>query len=61
LLLIVGEKGEAILAPAITKAFQPASRARLLPGIIRSYPAIADGRLYVRNEQQLAAYEAPGL
>jgi outer membrane protein assembly factor BamB len=61
LLLVVREKGEAVLAPATTKAFQPASRTQLLPGVIRSYPALADGRLYVRNEHHLAAYEAPGL
>jgi outer membrane protein assembly factor BamB len=61
LLLIVRENGEAILAPATTKAFQPASRMQLLPGVIRSYPAIADSRLYVRNEHHLAAYEVPGL
>lgn len=55
-LLIVRESGEAVIAPATAKAFQIETRAKLLPGVIRSYPALADGRIYVRNEKTLAAY-----
>ncbi len=49
-LLILRESGELMLAPASPAAFKPTSSANILPGVVRSYPAIADGRLYVRNE-----------
>lgn len=56
-LLIVRENGELVVAPASPKEFRPVSKAPLLPGTVRAYPAIADGRLYVRNEKTLAAYD----
>jgi len=52
-LLIVGEKGELTIAPASPKEFRPSESARISGGMIRAYPAIADGRLYVRNEHTL--------
>jgi outer membrane protein assembly factor BamB len=55
-LLVLRENGEAVIAPASAKAFQPEAKAQLLPATVRSYPAIADGRLYLRNEKQLAAF-----
>ncbi len=55
-LLLMRENGELIVAPATPKEFRPISRAQLLPGIVRSYPALADGRLYVRNERTLACF-----
>jgi hypothetical protein len=55
-LLVVRESGEAIVAPATPAGFRPESKMQLLPAVVRSYPAIADGRLFVRNEKSLAAY-----
>ena len=55
-LLIVRENGEAVIAPAKPDAYRPESKAQLLPATVRSYPAIADSRLFLRNEQTLAAY-----
>jgi outer membrane protein assembly factor BamB len=55
-LLVVRENGEAVVAPAIPDAFRPESKAWLLPAVVRAYPALSDGRLYVRNEKTLAAY-----
>lgn len=52
-LLILREGGELILAPASPEAFKPIAKAQVLPPTIRSYPAIANGRLYVRNEKTL--------
>jgi hypothetical protein len=60
MLFVVRESGEAVIARATPKGFEPTSKAQLLPGMLRSYPAIADGRIFVRNEKQLAAYSAPG-
>ena len=52
-LVIVRENGELTLAPASPKEFRPSESARILSGAIRAYPAIADGRLYARNEHTL--------
>ncbi|HKW97626.1 MAG TPA: PQQ-binding-like beta-propeller repeat protein [Bryobacteraceae bacterium] len=55
-LLLVRENGELVLAPASPKEFKPSARAQLLPATIRAYPALSDGRLYVRNEHTLACF-----
>jgi outer membrane protein assembly factor BamB len=52
-LLIVRESGEMILASATPSAFQKISEARILPATVRAYPAIAGGRMYIRNEKTL--------
>ena len=59
-LLIVREDGEGVLAAASPKAYQPETKARLLPGVVRSYPAVAGDRLYLRNEKTLSAYSLMG-
>jgi hypothetical protein len=56
-LVIMRESGELAFATASPKAFAFKSRAQLLPGVVRAFPALADGRFYVRNERQLAAYD----
>jgi outer membrane protein assembly factor BamB len=55
-LLIVRENGEVVIAAADARAYRPEAKSQTLSGTIRSYPAIAQGRLFVRNENQLAAY-----
>ena len=52
-LLIMREAGELVLAAASPQAFRPGARARILEGVVRPYPAIANGMLYVRNENTL--------
>ncbi|MBM3775761.1 MAG: alcohol dehydrogenase [Acidobacteria bacterium] len=59
-LLILRESGEAVLALATPKGYQPQTRAQLLPAVVRSYPAIARGSLFLRNEKSLAAYDLHG-
>jgi outer membrane protein assembly factor BamB len=56
-LLLMRENGELIVAPATPKQFRPLSRAQLLPATVRSYPALANGKLYVRNERTLACFD----
>jgi len=56
-LLIVREAGELIIAPASPKAFMPTARAQVLSGVLRPYPAIADGLLYLRNENTLVCID----
>jgi outer membrane protein assembly factor BamB len=52
-LLIVREGGELVLAAATPFEFQQISTAKVLPPTIRAYPAIANGRIYLRNEKTL--------
>ena len=56
-LLIIRESGEMILAPASPQAFKPLARAQILPGVVRPLPAIADGFVYVRNENTLVCLD----
>src|SRR6266481_7094693 len=55
-LLLIRENGELVVAPASPKEFKPQARAQLLPGVVRAYPALADGKLFVRNERTLACF-----
>ena len=56
-LVITRESGELALAPATPKAFRFNARAQLLKGVVRAYPALANGRYYLRNDRQLAAFD----
>jgi hypothetical protein len=56
-LLIVREAGEMILAEASPDAFKPLARAQILPGVVRAYPALADGFVYVRNSNTLVCLD----
>jgi outer membrane protein assembly factor BamB len=48
-LVILRQNGELVLAAATPEAFRPIARAQILPPTVRSYPALADGFLYARN------------
>lgn len=52
-LVILREAGELILAPASPEGFQPTARAQILPPTIRAYPALAQGLLYIKNDNTL--------
>lgn len=56
-LVIMRESGELALAPASPKAFRFNARAQLLPGVVRAFPALADGRYFVRNDRELRAFD----
>ena len=57
-LLIVRENGEMVLAAASPDGFTPIARAQILPATrVRAYPAIADGMLYVRNDDTLVCLD----
>jgi len=55
-LLILRENGELVIAPATPKEFRPIAHAPILKAVVRAYPAIADGRLYARNEHTLMCF-----
>jgi outer membrane protein assembly factor BamB len=56
-LVIVHESGDVTLAAAASQGYRQLARARLLPAVVRPYPALADGVMYVRNENMLLAAE----
>jgi hypothetical protein len=56
-LLVVREGGELILAPASPDAFRPLVRAQVLPATVRAFPALADGFLYLRNENTMVCLD----
>ena len=55
-LLLVRESGEMVVAEASPKALRILARAALVPATVRAYPALADGKIYVRNERTLACF-----
>jgi outer membrane protein assembly factor BamB len=56
-LVVTRESGELALAPASPKSFRFNARAPVITGVVRAYPALADGRYFVRNDRQLRAYD----
>ncbi|HWZ31125.1 MAG TPA: PQQ-binding-like beta-propeller repeat protein [Bryobacteraceae bacterium] len=52
-LLIVRENGQMVVAPASPKAYQSSPQVPIIKGVVRAYPALSDGRIYLRNEHTL--------
>ncbi len=52
-LIIVSTDGRVTLAAADPSGYKELATARVLPGTIRALPALAQGRLYVRDEKTL--------
>ena len=52
-LVIVRESGELVVAEASPDVFTPLATTQVLPDVVRAYPALADGRIYIRNETTL--------
>ena len=48
--------GEMVVAEASPKALRILARAALVPATVRAYPALADGKIYVRNERTLGCF-----
>ena len=57
LLLVVSEKGEAILVAADPSANHELCRFQAVEGKTWNHPVVAHGRLYVRNSEEFACYE----
>jgi len=55
-LFVLTEGGELVIAPASPKGFQVAKRVRVADELVRAYPALAEGRIYVRTSRGLASY-----
>lgn len=48
-LIVLGERGELVVAAASPEAFQPLARAQVLGGKCWTVPVLANGRIYCRN------------
>jgi len=56
-LLILRENGELVVAAATPASFQQLASVKALPPTVRSYPALANGRIYIRNEKTLVCLD----
>ncbi len=56
-LVVMREDGELLIADATPAALTPLARADVLPAVVRAYPALANGRLYVRNVDTLVCLD----
>jgi outer membrane protein assembly factor BamB len=59
MLLVVSEGGKAVLVAARPDRHEELARFQAVTGKTWNHPAIADGRLYVRNAEEIACYELP--
>lgn len=56
-LFVITEQGELQVAPASPNGYKPVKKVRVADALVRAYPALAGGRLYVRSEAGLAAIQ----
>jgi outer membrane protein assembly factor BamB len=56
-LILTSDKGEVALVKATPDGYNEVARFEALKGQTWNYPAIAGGRLLVRNSNEMAAYD----
>jgi outer membrane protein assembly factor BamB len=56
-LVIIRESGALVIAAASPKSFQQIATSQVLPATVRAYPAMADGVVYMRNDDTLVALD----
>jgi hypothetical protein len=56
-LVVLTERGELILAPAVPEGFKPSARAQILPFTVRAHPALSDGKLFARSKDKLVCVD----
>ncbi len=56
-LLVISESGEAVLVKADPKRHEELGRFQAVSGKTWNHPVIAHGRLYIRNDQEMACFE----
>ncbi len=59
-LLVLTERGELILAPAMPEKFSPMARAQIIGSDSRSHPALANGLFYARDKSILVCVDLRG-
>lgn len=55
-LFVLRENGELLIAPADPKGFRPSKKLKVSEPVVRAYPALAGGRLFVRTDTALSAW-----
>ena len=60
MLLVISEKGELALVKADPAACTEVAKLNALHGRTWNHPAIAHGKLYLRNSEEMVCYELPG-
>ena len=56
-LVVLKENGELLLVAASPQAYRLIAKATVLAPTVRAYPALADGRLFARNQKELVAVD----
>ncbi len=56
-LIVLSDKGRLILAEATPKAYVEKASAQVLKGRCWTVPTLANGKLYVRNQKEIACYD----
>lgn len=59
-LIVLSEKGKVALVKADPAAFTELAQFPAIHGRTWNHPAVAHGKLYVRNSEEMACYELPG-
>jgi hypothetical protein len=57
LLVVVSATGDVVLVPANPEKHEELGKLHAVTGKTWNHPVIAHGRLYVRNDQELACFE----
>lgn len=60
LLLVLTEAGEVVLLNANSEKHEELAKFKAIEGKTWNHPTIAQGRLYVRNDLEIAAFDLPG-
>lgn len=61
MLLVISERGKVVLVEADPAAFTEVAQFDAIQGRTWNHPAIAHGKLYVRNSEEMACFELPGV
>ncbi len=61
ILLVISESGEVVLLAADPKKHRELARFQAVTGKTWNHPVIAHGRLYIRNDQEMACFELPSV
>ena len=61
MLLVLSERGDLARVRAVPDRFEEVARFKALTGKTWNHPIIHRGRLYIRNSQESACFELPGL
>jgi len=59
-LIVLSDRGKLALVQAVPEEYRELGNAQVIEGKCWTSPSLADGRLYVRNEEQLIAFDWKG-